>query len=442
MVLALVATGCGEAPKPAAAAGRGVAELTILTPHNRNIRSAFELGFADWHRRTHRTDVRIKWIERGTPQCVQYVADVHTAPREVAPRGAAPDVFFGGGPVDHALLAERGWTVPLPQDLQPGAIPAEVNGVPTRDAERRWVATGLTTFGLLVNQAVCEARGIAAPNSFSDLADPRFAGWVALAEPAASGSNRESLTLVLQKYGWDEGWPLVLRVLANARALNERSTAALDQVRSGVSLAAFAVNFDGQALAEQSGGRLRFLEPAQETAVSPDMISVLGCGTQQELARRFVQYVLSEEGQAMWSVREDARRLYAPTLYHYPILPAVYETYAADLSISGNPLTTPLGQRVNADEARQQSRALLPLVAAACGDNHVKLQLAWERIVRAGMPESAVRELTAAPCSKEEAYALGERYANASEAEAAQIIQEWSAKFAARYERAMSMTSN
>lgn len=405
--------------------------LTVITPHNQRIRNAFEVAFSNWHLTNRGAPVRIEWIVDGTPRCIEYIETCFSGRN---PEQRFPDVMFGGGLRDHRVLAEKRYSLKLDGLAEAAALPAEVAGMPTCDSEGRWFATGLTSFGILFNEKACRARGIAPPQTWEDLSAPRFYGWIGIADPTSSGSNRECMGLVLEKLGWNAGSAALIRIFANARAVGTRSSEVLDQVRAGVMLAALAVNFDGLALVDESEGALRYVNPPSATAVSPDVISVLTSAKDRALAREFVRYVLSEEGQALWGVTSENRPTPAPTLYHYPILPAVYEKYAGKLSVSENPLTTDFGLRLDAGGAKYQA-LVAPLAQAVTGENHILLQNVWGAAIQAGLPPASVTELAAPLVEEAVAAERAAKLVGASPDEIRKLGTEWAASFRARLER-------
>ncbi len=157
-VLAML-VGCDRGPSRAAIAKPAVTkELTILTPHSAEIRDTFSEGFWNWHLTKRGTPVRVKWVYRGTPQCVEYVRSIPEM-RVNRTRYAIPDVVFGGGVTDHATLAAEGLSQAIDCGPALDNVPGNLNGHATRDADGRWVATGFSSFGILFNRLACEQRG-------------------------------------------------------------------------------------------------------------------------------------------------------------------------------------------------------------------------------------------------------------------------------------------
>lgn len=436
----LCVSGCYEPPAPAAPAPpeRPPRSLTILSPHNAQIRETFARGFANAMFRQRGDRVTIQWVARGTPECLAYAADAAAA--QSSEYGPRPDVLFGGGIDDHEWLTERDLSRPISIEKELARIPAEVGGIPTRDTAGRWFATGLSTFGLFVNERDAQRRGIAAPKTWEDLADARFEGWLGIADPSASGSHRQCMVMIVQAHGWEQGWGIILRALANSRALVESSSAALQQTRNGVFLASFAVNFDGLRVEIESGGSAAYLNPVGATAITPDVISVLRTATDFALAEEFVRYSLGDEGQKLWGARPDGHG--GAPLFHYPIDPAIYETLSDRLAVKENPYKTDFGLRFDLKKGERQADVLPALVQAACGANHVELQKAWRAVLAAGMPAAALRELTTPLVSEAQALEWGERYEHESSEGRAALIQEWSAQMAAKYAKVLSLLSS
>ncbi len=435
----LLQPGCSE-PSPAVMEPPVAAKwLTIVTPHNARICEVFEQAFNEWYQKEHQTSIFFNWVTFGTPECLSYIEETSGAATRASDK-RRPDLMFGGGIEDHALLAERGLSqgLPLDEELLAG-IPETVAGRRTRDAESRWHACDLSSFGILANVERIQQWNLDTPTEWADLARPEYRTWVAIADPARSGSNRQALVLIINRYGWEEGWSIIVRMLANARALADRSSVALHQVETGVSLVAPAVSFDGMMLAADSAGRLSYLNPAGATAVSPGAVSLLAGASSTSVGSEFVRFCLRDEAQRLWALASEHRPNSGPTLYHYPIRPEVIQANEGKLALRGNPFEPGFGLEISVEQSNRQGAILVPLVQAVGGSNHVLLQQAWDAVIAAGLPDEAMAELTAPPFSEKEAYELGKSYASASPGERQQVQEAWAQMFRGKLERVLEL---
>lgn len=410
--------------------------LTLVTPHNKTIQQAFGRAFTDWYAKKTGNSVFLRWESHSTPECLEYISQV-AAGGDTSESRASADVLFGGGIGDHQVLIERHLSRASKLDDALTRFPAEVAGLSTRDPQNRWVATGLSSFGIVFNARDAAARGINPPATWDDLADPRFSGWLGLADVSQSSSHRACMVVVLQKYGWNEGWSRIIRMLANSRGLVERSNAALEQTRNGIFLATVAVNFDGLDFQSESGGTLKYVTPVGATAVTPDAISILKTTRDPELAEMFVRFVLSEAGQKLWSGQPDKAEDRKP-LYHYALDPAVYQLPADQRCVAENPLQSDFGVRYDLEKARQYETVLVPLVQAACGENHVLLQQVWQALIAAKLPAGPLAELTRPPIDEAAAMEMSQKYHNATADEQRAMRKLWAEEFAARYRKVLA----
>lgn len=379
---AVMIVGCNSEKAETTTSTDASNELVVLTPHNQGIQNAFELGFRSWYLHLYKKEIKVRWLVYGTPQCMKYVENCHKASGELAP-SFAPDVLFGGSMRDHLRLQKQGWTIPIELDARDD-VPESVAGIPSVCPDNSCVATGLSTFGMLVNAQACRERGIEPPSTWKDLAEPRFYGWLAIADPGRSGTSRQCFMLILQKYGWEEGWSLIMRILGNARTLVARSRVALSQVESGESLVTFAINFDAMARAEHSSYELTYVEPEGATQISPDGVSALATSRNKQGAAAFVNFLVSKRGQQILGLRADYLSLNAPTLFHYPISQSIYDEESDRLAVGRNPLKTSAMMETDEKSSVQQEQLLPLLVSAACGRQHIALQQLWAAVQKQG----------------------------------------------------------
>ncbi len=262
------------------------------------------------------------------------------------------DVFFGGGTYDFIQNTNRGYLVDAglldrhpewfmetatPGEIPP-AIPREFAGETFYDAGGRWYGAVLSSYGIIYNRDSLRRLGFTEaehPRQWADLADPRLFGEVAVCDPTKSGSMTQAFEMIIQQQmqerlaelkadhpgndpsalearavreGWMRGFRLIQIISANARYFTETSQKPNIDVAVGDCAAGMSIDFYGrfqqENIVERSGDtRFGFHTPAGGTTISADPVGKLRGARNPEVARLFVEYVLSPEGQRLWNFR-------------------------------------------------------------------------------------------------------------------------------------------
>lgn len=212
------------------------------------------------------------------------------------------------------------------------------------DPEQYWIGPALSGFGIVYNRELLREAGVPEPRRFADLAAAEYWGLLAMADPRQSGSVAtlydailnnaaaravEALPEALRRArrdgkelskqdeaayraalasGFDEGFRLLRELSGNARYFSAASTQPPTDVSQGDALAGVAIDFYGRGQAQavlRTGqrpeeGRVGYVDPADSVYIDSDPVSILRGGPNPELARRFVRYTLTPEGQALW----------------------------------------------------------------------------------------------------------------------------------------------
>lgn len=434
--------------------------VVIVTPNNEAIRHEFELGFQAWYRaRTGRT-VAVDWrVLGGTSEIVRFLDSQYaaafrnlwtgplgrtwsgeaqagfaddrlpdTAPAEsraaraaflASAAGCGIDVFFGGDTASFAREAARGLLVDSglarlhPDWFTPAAIPATYDGETYRDPANRWFGCVTSSYGILSNLDAVRRLGLpGVPGQWSDLADPRLAGEIALCDPTKSSSIATAFENVVQQQmhrrlaanepeaaavrgGWDDGLRLLQLIGANARYFTDSSQKPPIDVAAGDCAAGMCIDFYGRQQEEAlrrrgSADRLEFVAPPGGTAYSVDPIGLLRGAANPGPGRAFLEYVLSPDGQKLWNFRPGTPG--GPRDFALRRLPVRRDFYGHDewkiwrSDPDGAPYAAG-GQLVYRPEwtgARFEELAFI--VRVMCADTHEELTAAWRAIAAAPEP--------------------------------------------------------
>jgi ABC-type Fe3+ transport system substrate-binding protein len=394
------------APAPGRAAGD---ELVVISPHWQGIKDETARAFSAWHRQRYGTPAVIRWREvgGGTSQIVRFLlSEYHSNP------SAGVDILYGGGdsPYRDLKAAQLLTRYDPPADVL-AQIPPGLHGMPLYDPDHAWFGAALSGFGIVINERARLAAGLPDARTWTDLDDPRLAGWISGCDPRASGSVLAIYEIILQAYGWDKGWAVLMEMSGNTR--NFLSSAAASTVQVGLGDAVFGVSIDtyGQAQVGFYGPEnVRFIYPVGETAITPDGIAILKNPPHPELARHFMEFVLSRAGQLLWMLPKGAPGGATQTaINRMSVCPALYDELAGRTPIATDPFRLPAGFAYSADLAGKRRAILSALIAARMIDTHDVLARAWTALhsaaaakLPAARRDALLAEFLAPPCPEPE----------------------------------------
>lgn len=375
------------------------------------------------------------------------------------------DLFFGGGVYDHGKAERQGLSVPpwsSPEAVPPGIFAdAEGELIPVSVAGETWrgksfFGTVLSTFGICWNPDRLADLGIAeAPSSWYDLAKPGYFGNVGITDPTKSGSVAKAFEMIVHQVchdsavaagftetqideyealfakaglppgevpdgvpasyqaalekGWENGMNLIRLIGANARYFTDSAGKVPIDVGMGATAAGICIDFFGRFQAEYTKtadgvARMKYATPRGGSCVSADPVSLLRGAPHRELAVRFIEFCLGEEGQKLWNGRVGTEG--GPLKYalrrlpirrdFYPSTNEVYNARAArhnenssdDLSADDvNPFKLADSFVYRARWTGTHFGIQRDLVRALCLDSGDELRSAWKAIIENGGPE-------------------------------------------------------
>ncbi len=254
--------------------------------------------------------------------------------------GSRPEVFWASAPDAFEVLA----TAKLLQKVDSGNpnIPAKVGSYPINDPEGLYKGQALAGYGIMWNTRYTKANKLPDPKEWADLMAPVYFGHVAISSPSRSGTTHLTLETILQGEGWDKGWNQILRIAGNCAAITERSFGVPDGVSNGQFGIGLVVDFFGLA-PKNSGFPVEFVYPSV-TAIVPANIALINGAKNADAGKRFIQFTLSDEGQALLLDKKISR---------LPVLPSMYAKAPAGYP---NPFTGTIKAKVNFDSELSESR--------------------------------------------------------------------------------------
>ena len=217
--------------------------------------------------------------------------------------------------------------------------------------------------------------------------------------------------------GWLAGVRLIQLMSANARYFTDSASTVTIDVSMGNAAAGVAIDFYGRYQAEMSRKPdgtvpMVYITPAGGSSVSADPISLMRGAEHRELAVRFINFVLSEDGQKLWNYRPGTpggpkkfalRRLPIRRDF-YPSSDAQVEArYQSHRPYTVDPLGDPavdayaLGRdfQYHFRWTGRHFNVLRDLIRAMCLDSGEELRAAWRAIVAHGGPAANPQAMAA-----------------------------------------------
>lgn len=414
----------------------GARELIIASPHWEGIQYEFERAFQEYYREKTGEDVRVRWRDLGGTSQIEKAIN---ASYQANPETCYIDVFFGGGLDPFENQKQRGQLHPfrLPDEvLDP--IPSTLGGFPIVDPDYTFYGAALSSFGILENRRVTEIAGLPAAREWLDLTDPRLFGWVSSSDPRKSGSVHMIYEIILQAYGWEEGWAVIYQMSGNVKSFLQNSSAPTKEVSMGE--AAYAVSIDINGMTQQAflgPENVRFLVPAEVSVINPDGIAIMRGAPNLDVAEAFVTFVMSRRGQSLWmrpKGHPGGAKKFGIT--RMGILPELYEGDTTELLVPLNPFEIESGFTYDSRLGSARWGVLNDLIGQSVIDVHSHLRRAWRAIIALPEDERApLLETFSRPLISEEEAMEVAGFWRSDRVRAGRLANQWMDDAVRRYRR-------
>ncbi len=259
----------GVAAAALLSAGGALADVTVYTAGPASLIEQLAAGF------TEETGIAVEVFQATTGNIMARI--------EAEAANPVVDVLISASWDTATDFAERGWLVPY---ASPNAAT-----VPDFLKTDTAVAQGVAALAIAWNPA----SGTPRPTEWADLARPEYKDLVTLPDPAQSGSAFELVSAL--SAGGDMS--LFESLAENGAIVAGANAEALNPVLQGAKAAVFGavdyISLNGMA----KGESIEVIFPAGGTVIAPRPVMILNWSQNQDEAKAFVDYVLSDAGQGI-----------------------------------------------------------------------------------------------------------------------------------------------
>lgn len=380
--------------------------LVLISPHWEGIRYEFERAFkARYQSDTGRT-VELEWMDvGGSSETLRYLQSEF----KNKPAGIGIDIFFGGGLEPYLALKKEHLldAYALPKPLLE-KIPPRLADVPLYDPDYSWYGATLAGFGIVYNKIVLNLTKLPVITTWEDLASPQAFGWVGSSDPRKSGSVHMVYEVILQAYGWEKGWRIITSLGANVRNFTNSASQVPKDVAIGEVAYGLAIDFYAWAQVKEAGAdKIGFVMPDNLTIITPDCIGILKGAPNADVAKAFIRFVMSAEGQKLWLLVEKSPE--GPQrfqLNRFSVLPSLYALSPQSTAVKLNPFSWRSDFAFDPNLSSERWSIVNDLIGALVIDQKHLLTRAWKEALADGLSEQEWQRLTAMPISAAEALEL------------------------------------
>jgi len=171
-----------------------------------------------------------------------------------------------------------------------------------KDPDGHWFTIHSGTLGFMVNVDALKGRPV--PRSWADLLKPEYRGLIGYLDPAsafvgyvgavavnaARGGTLDNFTPAIEYFkALQKNEPIVPKQTSYARVLSGEIAILLDY------------DFNAYRARHKDRANVDFVIPAEGTLVVPYVMSLVNRGPNAANGRRALEFVLSDEGQAIWA---------------------------------------------------------------------------------------------------------------------------------------------
>nr|WP_314261352.1 ABC transporter substrate-binding protein [uncultured Devosia sp.] len=223
--------------------------------------------------------ITVDWVRDGTPQVM---AKFRSELEAGAPQA---DVLLIADVVTMEGLKAEGLLHNYPE--------ADLTGYPEglHDEDGAYFSTKLITTGIIYNTAATMI-----PTSWEDLTKPEAKDQIAMPSPLTSGAAMIHAVTLTDNLA--EGWDFYSALAANGAQASGGNGGILTAVSGGEKLYGMIVDYMPIREAAK-GAPVAFVFPTEGVSAVTEPVAILESGANQDNAKLFVDFLLSEEGQEL-----------------------------------------------------------------------------------------------------------------------------------------------
>jgi len=211
-------------------------------------------------------------------------------------RNPKTDIWFSGTNEPHYQAANENLTEIYQSPNLENLIP--LGQKMAQDTGYRATGYSIGVIGFVWNKNLLQEKGLAIPRSWADLLKEEYKGEIALSNPNTAGTGYSILVTLVDLMGEDKAFDYLKQLNANVSSYTKSGSAAAGQAARGEVAIGITFLHDANTLVEQ-GFPIEIGAPEEGTGYALNGVSIVKGTRNLEAAKKFVDWILSPEGQAV-----------------------------------------------------------------------------------------------------------------------------------------------
>lgn len=215
-----------------------------------------------------------------------------------------------GDSIEADMVTMSSYYLDSAQEQHSMFLPLSLDKTPIDDIPDYYAPMTAQEGSLIVNKEIVESENLDVPSSIKDLADPKFAGKLAVVDIDSSSTAWLMVQALIDNYGEDEAEEILAGIYSNAGDHIESSgSGPLNKVKSGEVPFGFGLRHQVQREAE-NGVPVAVIDPSEGNYTLTESLAVIDKGNdeKEKLAKEMINTIINEG-------RDDIQSYYPGTLY-------------------------------------------------------------------------------------------------------------------------------
>jgi len=211
-------------------------------------------------------------------------------------RNPKVDIWFSGTHETHYQVAADGLTQSYQSSQLDNLIPLARQMA--NDTDHKANAHGVITIGFTWNEEILKEKKLPEPTSWADLLRPEYKGEIAFSNPNTAGTAYTTIVALVELMGEDGAFDYMKKLNSNISSYTKSGSAVGAQAARGESSIAVMFLHDANILLRQ-GFPMKIAHPSEGTGYALDSVSIVKGARNLDEAKKFVDWVLTPEGQSI-----------------------------------------------------------------------------------------------------------------------------------------------